>query len=180
MTTQVVFLQGAGKGAYDVDGILVASLRDSLGDNYEVFYPRMPDEDNPTYKLWKNRLATEFLALGDEVIVVGHSLGGSVALKYLSEGDVSNDILGMFLLAMPYWGAEDWEVDEYILQDDFAENLPDVPIFLYHCLDDDVVPFSHLRLYADRMPDVRLREFAEGGHQFNDDMSAVATDIAHL
>ncbi len=52
-TRQVLFIQGGGAGAHDEwDDKLVDSLRRELGDGYEVRYPRMPSEDEPSYATW--------------------------------------------------------------------------------------------------------------------------------
>nr|WP_235788441.1 alpha/beta hydrolase [Salipaludibacillus sp. CUR1] len=45
----------------------------------------MPNPENPEYILWKKQLEKELDKLNGDVILVGHSLGGSVLLKYLSE-----------------------------------------------------------------------------------------------
>jgi hypothetical protein len=55
-----------------------------------------------------------------------------------------------------------------------------LPLFLYHCRDDATVPFDHLGLYAKILPQATMRAFNEGGHQFNDDLSAIARDIEVL
>jgi hypothetical protein len=46
MAKQVLFIQGAGEGAYDADKKLAESLQQALGSDYEVRCPLMPDEDN--------------------------------------------------------------------------------------------------------------------------------------
>jgi uncharacterized protein len=67
------------------------------------------------------------------------------------------------------------------LREDFPEALPkDMPIFLYHSRNDEVVPFAHLAMYAGRVPLASVREFEGRGHQFGDDLSEVAEDIAGL
>jgi hypothetical protein len=72
---QLLFIQGGGKGAHDEwDNKLVASLRQELGQDYEIDYPRMPSEDNPTYSLWKTALESVFETLQHGAILVG--LGG--------------------------------------------------------------------------------------------------------
>ncbi|MFC0505264.1 hypothetical protein [Micromonospora costi] len=49
-TRQVLFIQGGGAGTHDDwDDKLVDSLRRKLGNGYEVRYPRMPDEGDPSY-----------------------------------------------------------------------------------------------------------------------------------
>jgi predicted alpha/beta hydrolase family esterase len=178
---QVLFVHGGGQGAFEEDEKLAASLRDTLGSAYDVRYPKMPDEDSPEYEAWRDQIARELAALDGEVILVGHSLGASVLLKCLSEGKVEKPVVGVFLVAPPYWGVEDWEVREYALQEDFASKLPEgLPVFLYHSRDDEWVPFAHLALYGEKLPWATVREFDGRGHQFDDDLSEVARDIEGL
>jgi uncharacterized protein len=175
----VLLIQGAGEDAYEEDEKLAASLRDALGDAYDVRYPNMPV--SLEYESWKEQIASELAALDGDVILVGHSLGASVLLKYLSEEKVEKPVSGLFLVASPYWGAEDWEVSEYALQEGFASRLPsELPVFLYHSRDDDVVPFAHLALYTEKLGQATVREFDGRGHQFNDDLSEVALNIKGL
>jgi uncharacterized protein len=181
MRKQVLFIHGGGEGAYEEDGKLAASLQDALGAAYDVRCPKMPDEDRPVYRAWKERIAEELGALEGEVILVGHSLGGSILLKYLSEEEVERFVAGLFLVATPYWGVEDWEVGEYALQEHFASKIPnEMTAFLYHSRDDEVVPFAHAALYAERLPRATVQEFDGRGHQFDDDLSEVARDIGRL
>jgi hypothetical protein len=46
--------------------------------------------------------------------------------------------------------------------------------------DDEWVPFAHLALYAEKVPQARVREFEGRGHQFDDDLSEVAHDVEGL
>jgi predicted alpha/beta hydrolase family esterase len=102
-------------------------------------------------------------------------------LKYLAEEKVENPVLGLFLIAAPYWGAKDWDVDEYKLQSNFAAHLAaDLPVFLYQSRDDEIVSFTHLAMYAQKLPQATVHEVDGRGHQFNNDLSEVAIDIARL
>ncbi len=115
------------------------------------------------------------------MILVGHSLGASILLKYLSEGNAEKPVAGVFLVAPPYWGAEDWEVSEYALQADFASKIPkELAVFFYHSRDDEWVPFAHLTLYAEKLPQATIHQFDDRGHQFDDDLSEVTRDIKRL
>src|SRR5512147_1879098 len=104
MKKQVLFIQGGGEGAYREDKELVKSLRDALGSEYNVLYPKMPEEENSGYEAWKEQISKELDALNDELILVAHSVGSSILLKYLTEENVEKSILGLFLIAAPYWG----------------------------------------------------------------------------
>lgn len=141
----------------------------------------MPDENRPEYEAWRDRISEELTTLDGEVILVGHSLGGSVLMKHLSEEKVEKPVAGLFLVAPPYWGAEDWEIGEYELQENFASKLPvGLPTFFYHSRDDEWVPFAHLALYKEKLPQATIHEFDDRGHQFGDDLSEVARDIERL
>jgi predicted alpha/beta hydrolase family esterase len=181
MKKQVLFIQGAGEGAYEEDGELVKSLRDMLGFEYTVLYPKMPNDGDSEYEALKARISEELAVLDGGVILVGHSAGASVLMKYLSEEDVTRPIAGIFLIAAPYFGAGGWHVDDGALHEGFASRLAKgSPIFFYHSRDDEVVPFEHLALYATKLPQATIREFDGRGHQFRNDLSEVAADIKSL
>jgi predicted alpha/beta hydrolase family esterase len=73
---QLLFVQGGGEGVHDEwDNKLVESLRSRLGPNYEIRYPRMPNEGDPSYAAWKAMLGKEPAAMSDGAILVGHSIG---------------------------------------------------------------------------------------------------------
>ena len=181
MPCQVLFIHGAGSDGVAADRKLATSLQTALGADYKVIYPTMPKPDAPEYALWKAKLSQELAALASNVILVGHSLGASVLMKYLAEEHVDQPITGLFMLASPFWNAKDEGVAEYALNKDFASHLPtDLPIYLYQSRDDDIVPFAHLAMYADNLPHAVKHEFDGRGHQFNDDLTEVAADIKSL
>lgn len=182
MRKQVLFIQGAGEGAYEADGLLAASLQNALGPAYDIHYPKIHNEGEIEFAEWKVQLDRELAALEDEVILVGHSVGASVLLKYLSDGQVRRSIAGLFLIAAPYWGVDDfWKWEAARLPQDIAGMLASIPrIFFYHSRDDEIVPYAHLALYAEKLPQATLRKFDGGGHQFNNDLSEVARDIKSL
>ncbi|WP_312029641.1 RBBP9/YdeN family alpha/beta hydrolase [Paenibacillus sedimenti] len=171
-------MQGGGQGAYDEDQKLARHLQEVLGLDFVVDYPKMPDEDRPEYEAWKDRIVKAVAERDGETILVGHSLGASFLLKYVSEEEPAATIAGLFLIAPPYWGAEDWEVAEYSLRGDFASRLSGIQrLFFYHSRDDIWVPYSHFERYAEKLPHAIFRSFDGRGHQFNDDLSEVASDI---
>jgi hypothetical protein len=179
----IFFLQGGGKGAYAADGKLVASLRRGLAASYEIHYPKMPDEDAPDYEKWKPVIAKELAALKGAAIVIGHSLGASLLLKFLVEEEPRHEIAGIFLIASPYWGGEGWRYEGYervALPEDFASRLPrEAPVFMYHSRNDEIVPFAHVALYAKKLPHAQTRSL-ERGHQLENDLSEVVADVEGL
>jgi predicted alpha/beta hydrolase family esterase len=181
MRKQVLFIQGGGNGGYEADAKLVASLQKALGKDYELNYPRMQtDEAAPDFG-WLKQIGKEIGKLKDDVILVAHSFGASLLLKYLSENKVSKKIAGIFLMSVPFWsGKEDW-VQGLKLQEDFAGSLPkNSRIFFYHCRDDEEVSFDHLASYRHKLPVATFREIESGGHQLSNNLNLVAKDIKDL
>src|SRR3954454_12777371 len=85
-TRQVLFIQGGGEGTHDEwDDKLVDSLRRGLGDGFDVRYPRMPSEDDPSHARWGPVIRREIEALDDRAVVVGHSVGGTLLIQTLVE-----------------------------------------------------------------------------------------------
>ncbi len=182
MKKQILFIQGGGgDGGYKADKSLVASLKKEIGRDYDIEYPELESDESASDFGWIEQVDKKIAAVQSEVILVGHSLGASMLLKYLSEYKVKKKISGIFLIATPFWGgSEDW-VQGLKLQEDFAEKLPkNIPIFFYQCRDDEEVPFEQFRSYKQKLPWATFRELKTGGHQFNDDLSIVAKDIESL
>ena len=174
----MLFVQGAGKGAHKEDAALAASLARALGGGYEVHYPRMPNEAEPDVQTWIRKISDELSRLSGKIVLVAHSMGGSMLLKFLSEEEVKQPIAGLFLLAAASWDEDRWKFDDMKLPPDIAEKLASIPrIFLYHSRDDAVVPFAHLALHAARLPRATVRAVDGRGHQFGEDLSDVAKDI---
>lgn len=178
MAKEVLFIQGGGEGAHAADAPLAESLRQALGHGYDLHYPRMPDEADPNVERWKRAIARALSSMPGEVILVAHSVGGSLLLRYLADEAARRPVAGLFLLAAPSWDADRWSFDDLRLPQDLAERLSPVPrIVLYHCRDDEVVPFAHLALHAQRLPRAQVRALDHGGHQFGNDLRGVAADI---
>ncbi|SOD90495.1 alpha/beta fold hydrolase [Spirosoma fluviale] len=179
---QVLFIQGGGSQEdYEADKHLVASLKALLGDAYRVHYPRLAtDESVPDLGRIK-QIGHQISRIEGELILVGHSLGASMLLKYVSESEVKIKPIAIFLMATPFWsGDEDWK-EGFKLADNFADKVArELPVFFYHSQDDDEVPFAHLALYRQKMPWATFRELPSGGHQLGNDLTRVANDIKSL
>jgi hypothetical protein len=181
MNKQVLFVQGAGQGAHEEDAELAASLGRELGPNYEIRYPAMPDEDSPDHTAWSLRLGRELAAMGEGVILVGHSAGAATLLAFLAHTKPQQKLAGIFLIAAPFCGDGGWDCGDFELPKDLSTRLPEgLPLFLYHGSDDEIVPVSHVNLYAKALPRAVVRRLDGRNHQLNDDLCEVARDIALL
>ena len=177
MRHTVLLVHSAGpQGDHEGSADFVSALRQGLGRGYDVRFPLMPDPDNPKYEPWRRQIERE-LAGRNRLALVGHSLGGSVLLKYLAESDSDVSILGLFILAAPYWGREG-QFDEFVLPENASARLARLrSVFLYHSRDDEEVPFSHLSSYASLLPHARIRELDGYGHLYANGCDELVADI---
>ena len=177
----VLFIQGGGAGAHDQwDDKLVDGLRRELGDGYEVRYPLMPDEADPSYARWSAAIRREMAALED-VVVVGHSVGGTILINALAERPPERKPRAVVLVAAPFVGTDGWPGTEFELPSDLGARLPgEVPVHIFHGLQDQTSPPSHADLYARAVPQAQLHRLPGRDHQLGNDLSEVANEIRHL
>lgn len=176
---KLLFIQGGGDNGYQADKKLVDSLKQCIGNAYEINYPEIESKEDESDYGWAKQIGNEISKSEENLILIGHSFGASMILKYLSENSIQKKLNGVFLIATPFWkGNEDW-VQGLRLNENFADQLPEnVPIFFYHCKDDKEIPFSHLQEYRERLKSATYREIDNGGHQLNNDLAIVAKDIS--
>ena len=177
----VLFIQGAGSmHEPEGSGWLAAYLARELRVAFRVIAPEMPDADNPHYQPWRDRIDQELRTIDKEVILVGHSFGGSVLLKYLAEGSYRKPVLGLFLVSVPNWGPDGWAYDEYAVPQDVGSRLPPWRIFLYHSRDDPDVPYAHLGYYQEKLPTATVRPIDGSEHSFVEGLPTLVDDIKSL
>lgn len=170
--------QGApGQGSYD----LAVYLKNILGEQYNIIYPLIEDPEAPTYAMWKTLFKTQFKGLTQPVILIGHSLGGSMLLKYLSEERPGIAISGLFLIAIPQWSANGWDVADFALSENFEAGLPPLgPVYFYQGTHDPVVPFGHLNFYKQHFKNAVFRQLDVSDHAFALGLPQLLNDLASL
>jgi pimeloyl-ACP methyl ester carboxylesterase len=179
-TRQILFIQGGGAGVHDEwDDKLVDSLRRGLGDSYEIRYPRMPDEDDPSYARWSAAIRREMTALDDGAVLAGHSVGATILINALAEWPAEREVGAIVLIAAPFVGAGGWPGDEFELPHDLGARLPPgVPVHVFHGLEDETAPPSHADVYARAIPQAQLYRLPGRDHQLDGDLSEVAKTIS--
>jgi uncharacterized protein len=146
----------------------VASLRRGLGAAVELRAPRMPAPESPEYGGWRDAATAEIARLREGAVLLGHSLGGTVLLKVLSEEEHELRAAALFLIATPFWGLPGWEHAPFVLRPDFAARLSQAgSIHIYHSRDDEVVGGEHAERLAAEIPRATLRLVDGHGHAFD-------------
>ncbi len=141
-------------------------LQDQLGEGFEVTKPSMPNGENAKYVEWKIWFDKLVPLLQEEVILIGHSLGGIFLAKYLSENTFPKNIRATILIAPPYsdkgkpYSLADFGLPESLKL--FEQQSP--KIFIYHSKDDAVVDFNDSQGYLKALPHAKIIEFNDRGH----------------
>lgn len=141
----------------------------ALSEDFEVMEPTMPNKQNAQYKAWQIWFEKLFPYLNEEqLVLVGHSLGGLFLAKYLSENTFPKKIHQLHLVAPVFdsTGLVGEGVGDFVLE---PSKLPQVQqqcthIFLYQSQDDTVCPPYHGRRYAHFLPEATYTEFTGRGH----------------
>ena len=160
------------------------TLRDALGEEWEVLKPTMPGKHNAKYEEWKIWFERHLEFLRDGAVLLGWSQGGYFLTKYLVENKLKLKIKALFLVAAPFKPA-DFEGED---GGDFAfdtKNVGEVAkqveaVYVLHSKDDPVVPHEHGQLYHDNIPDSTFMSFNTRGHFLVEDLPELIEKIKGL
>ncbi len=153
-------------------------LQEELGEKFEVLSPKMPDKTNAKYKEWKIWFERIIPFINENVILVGHSLGGIFLAKYLSETDFPKTIKATILVAAPF---DDVGRKESLVSFRLPSSLEKFikqggTIYLVHSKDDPNVPFKQLEKYKQALPSAKTMIFNNREH-FNQESFPEITQL---
>lgn len=150
------------KFGYDWKG----ALQDKLGESFDVYTPKMPNNMNAQYEEWKIIFEKVLAKLSTGPILIGHSLGGIFLAKYLSENKISKRIKATILVAAPYDDADEiYSLASFSLKKPltlFAKQAG--KIYIFQSNDDPVVSDKEARKYKEKLPEAELMLLDEHGH----------------
>jgi predicted alpha/beta hydrolase family esterase len=145
-----------------------STLREELGESYQVFMPGMPNSQNAKYEEWKIWFERHFEYLDDELILVGWSQGGYFLSKYLIENETPFIIKALFLVAAPYELADFKGEDggDFVFDTSRVGELAKkaARIVIMHSKDDFCVPYEHSLKYKSSLPEAELVTFEDKNH----------------
>ena len=138
---------------------------------FVVIKPEMPNKDMARYSTWKLWFEKYIPFLDPEnLVLVGHSLGGMFLTKYLAENEFPIQISQLHLVAPVLDNRGLNEGDNYL--GDFAYNVNDIKniswkadkIVVRTSKDDPVVPYQHSVRIAWEIKNAVLKIFEDRGH----------------
>lgn len=155
-----------------------SNLQENLGPEYEVIAPRMPCAQNAKYTEWTIWFEKITPLLNDNIILIGHSLGGIFLAKYLSENNLAKNINAVFLVAAPFVPGKGESLADFTLPSSL-ENLSKQTdkIILYHSQDDPIVPIENLKKYSEALPKTQTRILENRQHFNQKDFPEIIADI---
>ncbi len=145
------------------------NLSEFLNDDFEVIRPTMPCKYNAKYQEWKIWFEKILDFAQDDVIFIGHSLGGTFLIKYFTQEKIDFDkkIKAIFLIAAAISDeANGYHLDTFCLDKNkipFLQNLTN-NIFVFHSKDDPVVPFNDAEILFNYLPKAEKMIFTDKGH----------------
>ena len=142
------------------------SLGSKLGNDYEIFNPRMPNSNDAEYLEWEIWFKKLIILLGDKVILIGHSLGGSFLVKYLATNKIDLKPLATILVSPPYDGVSSNEpIYSFTAPLDLNSLAKQAgELYLIHSEDDPVVSFEEHKLYKTKLCNAETITFADRQH----------------
>ena len=142
------------------------NLTEKLGKDFDVLLPQMPNKTSAHFKEWKIWFEKIIPFLENNVILVGHSLGGIFLVKYLSENDISKKIKATILVSAPFDDEKtgrslaDFKLTSPLTK--FAEQSG--KIYLIQSKDDPEVPFENIEKYKKAFPQAETITFENREH----------------
>lgn len=158
------------------------SLGEKLGSDFEVVMPQMPNKFNAKYLEWQIWFEKLIPFFAEEVIFVGHSLGGIFLAKYLSENQYPKKIKATFLVAACFDDRDaDYSLADFVLPSTLIKlQEQGGKLYLYHSKDDPVVPFTDVQKYQQQLPNAHLTVFTDRGHFDQPEVPELVKDIQNL
>jgi len=140
-------------------------LKDELHKlGHEVIIPELPDPENPDPEEW-TKIALEAMPYVDkDTLIIGHSLGATIALRFLEAAEATSPPKGTLLISPP------WHIKAEMFRGFFFNELDfDVLAWkskmfvIVHAKDDKVIPEDHAVKYANVLHGT-LVNLSKGGH----------------
>ncbi len=131
---------------------------------HEVVLVNLPNPEAPLRDEWNKALLEQVGAVDDETVIVGHSLGGAAALRFLEAAEAFSTPHALVLVATPWMLNHDDFRGFFMTELDYEVLMWKASkIAIVHAKDDAAIPFDHAEKYA-KVLHARLVAPETGGH----------------
>ena len=165
------------------------TLWEKLGDEYEYLRAPLHDRDYADYEAWKIMFEKMIPYFNDEIYLWASSLWGAFILKYLWENDwiLKTETWKKIIIKKLFLIAAAIEDTKDEVLGSFSFDLERVytrvsrwskEIFIYHSVDDQVVPYEQSLKLNSFFPEAVFREFYDKGHFYKEaELPEIIEDI---
>lgn len=142
------------------------SLQESLGDGFDVVRLQMPNKTFAHYEEWKIYFERYIPLFGEDVVLIGHSLGGIFLAKYLSENTFPKKVKSLYLIAAPHSEVQIPEsLGDFVLPESLDKISNQIErIFILFSEDDPLVSGPHAEKYKNQLPHAEVIKFMDKKH----------------
>lgn len=141
-------------------------IASDLEATHESHILQMPNALNADYTAWSIWFEKMVPFLRNNVVLVGHSLGGGFLLRYLTENKLPVTVRQLHLVApciddLDCPGVGGFKID-VATWSGFTSEIKEV--HLWHSIDDTLVPLHHSERLLEKYPTAHLHKFTDRGH----------------
>jgi predicted alpha/beta hydrolase family esterase len=133
----------------------------------------MPSGRNAKYNEWSIWFEKLFPYLNEEIILIGHSLGATFLIKYISENILPIHINQIHLVAGAICIKGGFGYNDSL--DKIEKQCNN--IFIYHSIDDPVVDFEDALKYQKMLTNAKFEQFEDRGHFLQEKFPEIVGNI---
>ena len=130
----------------------------------DILLPTFPNGHNAVYNEWKIYFEKLIPFFGDDMQLVGHSLGAMFLAKYLHKTPLAKKVQRLILIAGIYDDTTSGDSGSFIVGDATGIEKSAESIHLFHSRDDPIVPFAELAKFQADIPTASSHIFDNRGH----------------
>ena len=132
----------------------------------DVLLPDFPNKQNASYAKWKIYFEKLLPLLGDDVQLIGYSLGAMFLAKYLHESPLHTTVRRLVLVSPCYNDESVEDLGSFQIESVAGLEKSAEEIHLFHSKDDPVAPFTELAKFQQDLPTAKLHIFEDRNHFF--------------
>lgn len=131
---------------------------------HDVMIPTLPNPEAPDRDEWTKALLEQVGPIDNETVVLGHSLGGAAALRFLEAAEAYSTPHALILVSTPWMIHSEQFRGFFMTELDYEVLMWKASkAYILHAKDDPTIPFDHAEKYA-RVLHAQLVTAATGGH----------------
>lgn len=147
-------------------------MSEDLGEEWVCAFPSFPNSFDAHFDQWKWWFEKYVSFAENELVLVGHSLGGNFLAKYLAEHTSPVTVAQLHLVA-PSWNEGDFVLPGSLSNIDKQCKR----VCLYYSQDDEVVPPTEIEKYVKALPQAEVMSFDDRGHFLQEEFPELIANI---